>query len=187
MNPWETPPTGPAADLAAGLAMRVPTLATARLALRAPRMTDFDAFAGVFDGPRADHIGGALSRDDAMEVFLAATGSWALRGHGLWSVERRADRALLGFVLLQHETGDPEAELGYLFTLQAEGRGYATEAAAAARDFARDVLRWPSVVSYVAPENTRSVAVAERLGAVPDAEMLDGCRVYRHLLQGNGS
>jgi RimJ/RimL family protein N-acetyltransferase len=186
MNPWETPPVGPAADLAARVGAKVPQLATARLTLRAPRMTDFDAFARIFRGPGAAYIGGARTRDEAMEVFLAACGSWLLRGHGLWSVERMADSALLGFILLQHETGDPEAELGYLFLPEAEGHGYATEAAGAARDFAREVLGWASFVSYVAPENARSVRVAERLGAVPDAAMLDGCRVYRYGAEGRG-
>jgi RimJ/RimL family protein N-acetyltransferase len=44
-----------------------------------------------------------------------------------------------------------------------EGQGYATEAAKAARDWAQG--RLASLVSYTHASNTRSVAVAERLGA----------------------
>jgi RimJ/RimL family protein N-acetyltransferase len=180
MKPWETPPSGAAATLVRSIAATIPQLTTARLILRAPRMTDFDAFTEILTGPRAAHIGGALSRASAMEVFLASAGGWQLRGHGLWSVDRSSDASLIGFILLQHETGDPEAELGYLFAEAGEGQGFATEAAAAARDFARDVLRWSTVVSYIDPANARSLRVAEKLGAVQDAAMVDGCLVLRH-------
>jgi RimJ/RimL family protein N-acetyltransferase len=171
---------GKAAAMASGVAGTIPGLHTERLVLRAPHMADFDAFAAIFAADRKGHLGDPLDRDAVMEVFLAATGGWALRGHGLWSVERAADAVLLGFVLLDHETGDPEPELGWLFLKSSEGQGYATEAAASARAFARDSLGWATVVSYISEDNARSIAVAMRLGAAPDADTVDGCLVWRH-------
>jgi RimJ/RimL family protein N-acetyltransferase len=53
----------------------------------------------------------------------------------------------------------------------------------ALRDWAFTVLRVETLVSYVDPENHRSMAVAERLGAVRDdsARPQDvGDVVYRH-------
>jgi ribosomal-protein-alanine N-acetyltransferase len=50
------------------------------------------------------------------------------------------------------------------------GRGFATEAAARARDFAYGTLRWVTVVSYIAPENAASRKVAERLGATHEGK-----------------
>lgn len=43
-----------------------------------------------------------------------------------------------------------------------------TEAAVALRDWAFAELGLPSLVSYFDPANVRSIAVAERLGAVRD-------------------
>jgi RimJ/RimL family protein N-acetyltransferase len=58
-----------------------------------------------------------------------------------------------------------ECELGYTFDPAVWGQGFASEAAACVRDYARDVRRLPYVVSAIQPENGRSRRVAERLGA----------------------
>jgi RimJ/RimL family protein N-acetyltransferase len=67
----------------------------------------------------------------------------------------------------------------------AEGRGFASEAAAAVRDHAFRALGWPTLVSYMDPENDRSVRLAERLGGVRDDAAArpagpDECIVYRY-------
>jgi RimJ/RimL family protein N-acetyltransferase len=77
----------------------------------------------------------------------------------------------------------PEKELGWLLYEGFEGKGYATEAARAMRDWAFGPGGLASLVSYFDPENARSMAVAQRLGAVldPDAPVQDaGDVVYRH-------
>lgn len=180
--PWEQPAQGAAAAIAAGLAARIPALETPRLRLRAPRIGDFAAYAGIVTTERGVHIGGPMRREAAWLDFAQMVAGWTLRGHGVWSVERRTDGALLGFVLIGFEPGDHEPELGFLFVAEAEGRGYAHEAAAAACDFARDALGWDTLVSYVAPENGRSLRLAERLGAHREPGSLDGMLVYRHRL-----
>ncbi len=179
MTPHETPMPGPAADFAASMAAHLPQIDTSRLRLRAPRLQDFDAWAEILTGPAAAHLGGPFTRDQAFTEFAATVGTWMLRGHGLWSVEARTGE-LLGFVLIGFEAGDEEPELGYLFLPTAEGQGYATEAAAAARDHALNRLRLPSLVSYIDPANTASVRVATRLGARRDRSH-DGSNVWRHV------
>jgi RimJ/RimL family protein N-acetyltransferase len=184
LHPWEAPPEGAAADIAGSVAAAVPELTTARLRLRAPRLADFDAYARIATGERGVHIGGPMARDEAWLDFAQMAAGWLLRGHGVWSVERRADAALLGFLPLCHEYGDPEPELGFLFLEAAEGLGYAHEAAAAARAFAFDRLGWSTVVSYVDPANARAIRLAERLGARPDPAAPHpadpGIRVFRN-------
>jgi RimJ/RimL family protein N-acetyltransferase len=178
-RPWETVIPGPAADFAATLAARLPVIETARLRLRAPQLTDFDAWAEVFCGPAGAHLGGPFDRDAAFTEFTATCGLWLLRGHGLWTVESKAGGEVLGFVLIGFEAGDQEPELGYLFRPIAEGRGYATEAAAALRDHAFSGLGMARLVSYIDPANRRSQRVAERLGAVRAADH-DGAQVWVH-------
>ena len=169
---------GPAAAFAAALSARLPVLDTPRLRLRAPRLGDFDAWAEIFCGPAGPPLGGPFTRDQAFAEFAAAVGTWLLRGHGPWTVEPRDGGAALGFVLIGFEPGDAEPELGFLFRPAAEGRGYALEAATAARDHARR-LGLPSLVSYVAPDNRRALRLADRLGARRDG-VLDGAQVWRH-------
>jgi RimJ/RimL family protein N-acetyltransferase len=50
------------------------------------------------------------------------------------------------------------------------GRGYATEGARAALQYARDVLARDRIISLIRPENVASIRVAERLGAVLEGE-----------------
>lgn len=179
MTPHETPMAGPAADFAVALSAHLPVLETLRLRLRAVTLADFPHWAEVLMGPAAPWLGGPFDRDDAFLEFAVSVGGWLLRGHGPWAVDRKADGETLGFVLIGFEPGDAEPELGFLFRSMAEGQGYATEAAAAARDHAFSVMGMDRLVSYIAPENARSIAVAQRLGAMREGE-LDGSQIWVH-------
>lgn len=181
----ERPATGAAASRAAALSALVPVLETERLRLRAPVLTDFPAYADITCSPRGQWLGTDMTRDASWYDFAAMTAGWLLRGHGLWAVETRADATLLGFVVLGFEPGDAEPELGFMFTKEGEGQGYAHEAAVAARAHAFDGLNLPGLVSYIFAANTRSIALAERLGARLDGSLAyDGddepSLVYRH-------
>jgi RimJ/RimL family protein N-acetyltransferase len=177
--PHERPIPGPAANFAATLAAELPVIETERLRLRAPHLSDFDAWAEIFTGPAGPHLGGPFDRDDAFTEFAATCGLWLLRGHGLWTVEPKAGGEVLGFVLIGFEPGDQVPELGYLFRPMAEGQGFATEAARALRDHAVGPMGLADLVSYIDPENPRSIRVAERLGAVRAADF-DGAQVWVH-------
>ena len=177
--PHEMPIPGPAADFAAILSAELPVIETARLRLRAPRLSDFNAWAEIFTGPARPYLGGPFDRDDAFTEFAATCGLWLLRGHGLWTVEPKAGGEVLGFVLIGFEPGDQVPELGYLFRPEAEGKGHATEAARALRDHAVGPMGLENLVSYIDPANPRSVRVAERLGAVRAADF-DGAQVWVH-------
>ena len=99
---------------------------------------------------------------------------WERNGIGKFVVVRREDEAVVGRVgvqLLDPETWQPvagadgQAELGWTLRPEHRGHGYATEAAAAVRDW------YPGdrLVSLIPPDNLASQAVARRLGAVPGA------------------
>ena len=93
------------------------------------------------------------------------------RGPGLFAVE--LDEAMIGIVTLDRR--DPqrkghiraeggEAELGYMFLPQAWGRGYATEACAAALDWFAGALPGEPVVLSTQTANKASMRVAAKLG-----------------------
>jgi RimJ/RimL family protein N-acetyltransferase len=178
MMPWTAPLTPGMARQAAATAGTLPVLRTARLTLRAPLLADFAAYAAIVCTDRGVHIGGPYTEEEAWADFCCMTANWLLRGHGNWVIETRAGAAV-GFVLIGFEPGDAEPELGWFLTEAAEGQGYATEAAIAARDHAFAALGMKRLVSYIDPQNPASRRVAERLGARLEGA-LDGSQVWLH-------
>lgn len=162
-----------------------PVLRTGRLTLRARRVDDFDAYAAFFASPRSGHEDGPMDRDAEWKEFAANAGLWLLRGYGALSIEETATGRYCGETGLFHPDDSPEPEIGWILMEHAEGRGIAHEAAAAVRDWAFAVHPFPSLVNYIAPENARSIRLAERLGAVRDdaaplPQATGPCVCYRH-------
>jgi RimJ/RimL family protein N-acetyltransferase len=166
------------------LALPIPRLTTPRLILRPPVADDFPAYARLFASPRSKFLmGGPHGERVAWGIFCHDVAGWALFGHGALMADLRATGECVGQVGISHGPLFPEKELGWLVYDGHEGRGYATEAAAALRDWAARTLGLDRLVSYIDPGNARSIRVAERLGAVldPDAARQDpGDLVYRH-------
>lgn len=142
----------------------IPTLNTQRLRLRPMNLNDWPAYAAFTASDRCRH-------------------KWDFFGVGALMMEDHESGCCLGQVGINTGPLFPEHEIGWLVFLQAEGLGYAFEAASALRDWARDVRHLPSLVSYVHKDNTRSCKLAERLGAIPDKAATGhapGDVVYRH-------
>ncbi|HEY7828055.1 MAG TPA: GNAT family protein, partial [Candidatus Limnocylindrales bacterium] len=64
----------------------------------------------------------------------------------------------------QQVDGTTEIEVGYHVRAALQRRGFATEAAAAARAYARDVLGLDRLVALIHPDNVASQRVAEKIG-----------------------
>ena len=147
----------------------IPEVVTERLRLRAFRDDDLDAFAAIVgDEETARHIGGVRDRDEAWRAIAMYLGHWELRGHGQWAVERREDARLVGRCGLWFPEGWPELEVGWTFSREVWGNGYATEAGRASMDWAASALGLTRIASVIGEPNVRSVAVAERLGMTFD-------------------
>ena len=65
--------------------------------------------------------------------------------------------------------------MGYWLLKEMPGKGYATEAASAVRNYAFNTVKTKTLVSYIDQENERSKRLAERLGAAHegDIQLLD--------------
>ncbi len=163
-----------------------PVLETERLILRAPAAQDWPVWRAMMASDRSRFIRESDVDDGkAWRAFGHVIGHWVLRGYGLFVFTPRGDDTALGMAGPWHPFDWPEREIGWsVWTAEAEGKGYAFEAATAARDFAFATLGWDTAVSYVAQENVRSIALAERLGAVRDASAKtpwdEPCLVFRH-------
>ena len=167
MQPWERPSSGALAREVARLTAALPRIETERLVLEPAGIEDFATYAAIYGSPRWGHDD-APSGEDIWLDFCQLVAGWLLRGVGLMRIVPRDGGAALGFVLLNHEYGDPEMELGWMLTEAAEGQGIAFEAAQALRAHGA-ALGLASVVSYIAPGNARSARLAARLGATRDA------------------
>lgn len=161
----------------------VPTIITERLLLRPMTADDWEPYSALMLSERARYMGGPFSVKVAWGKFCADHAQWDLFGAGALMLEDRDTRACLGQVGINSGPLFPEKEIGWLVFPEAEGRGYAFEAASVLRDWARTVRRLNTLVSYVDPQNDRSRRLAERLGATldgtaprPDPTDL----VYRH-------
>ncbi len=164
-----------------------PVLETERLILRRPEASDLPVWLDFFMSDRARYVRTPEpTRALGWRAFAAIIGHWAIRGFGsLVFADKTAPEALLGATGPWEPEGWPERELGWtLWREEAEGKGYAFEAASAARDHVFRDLGWETAVSYVDARNARSARLAERLGARPDwsAKTPDGlqCVVFRH-------
>ncbi|MEX0970251.1 MAG: GNAT family N-acetyltransferase [Paracoccaceae bacterium] len=160
-----------------------PILETERLIMRVPEMADFAAYRAILLADAEGYLGGPFDADDAWDEYCKMRGRWALRGTGQFAVTLK-DGTLIGFCGVDKERDDPADELGYLFLPAFHGKGYGTEAALAARDFARNTLGIRLLVSCVSNENAASVALARKLGAVPAPELystkMGDVTIYRH-------
>lgn len=164
--------------------MIAPTLTTERLVLRALKPDDFPRFADFFASDRAKFVGGPATAEQSWRMLACEIGHWTLRGYGRFAVDLRESSEFIGLIGPWAPEGWPEPELGWDLWGGYEGRGYATEAAGAARDYAYTTLGWTTAISLVAPQNIASAKVAERLGARRDGDFTHErhgfLHVYRH-------
>ncbi len=143
-----------------------PSLETERLVLTPPTAADFDAFAALQGDERVMRmLGGAQSRAVAWRTFMVTAGVWAIHGFGFFMVRERETGRFVGRIGCHHPEGWPGTEVGWALTHEAQGKGYATEAASACVAFAFDTLGWREVIHCIESANTPSAAVAQRLGA----------------------
>ena len=153
-----------------------PILETERLVLRAPIGSDYPHWESFALSQRAQYIGGPYSEKTSWRGFGHAIGHWVLHGWGSFVFTMKDDGRPLGMTGPWYPRGWPEKELGWtVWDADIEGTGLAFEAASAARDYAFETLGWDTAVSYIDAPNTRSIALAKRLGAVhdPDAQIFE--------------
>jgi RimJ/RimL family protein N-acetyltransferase len=144
----------------------IPTLRTDRLVLRAFCAADLDQVAAMQANPEVRRFlgGNLLSRTESWSLMERSLGQWALRGYGLFAVE--SENRWAGWAGVLHPLEWPEPELAYSLDQPYWGRGIATEAVRAARDWAFGRFGFARLASFIVPDNARSIRVAQKLDAV---------------------
>jgi len=155
----------------------MPELRTDRLLLRDWTEADLAPFATLNADPVAmEHFPSTLDRAQSDAMVEMLRNRWRAHGLSWWAVEERASGEFLGAVGLLQVTvvapfNDPEApsvEVGWRLLPSSWGRGYATEAAAAAIEWGIGERGLGEIVSFTVPANQRSRRVMEKLGMTHD-------------------
>ncbi len=148
------------------MAAPLPRLDTLRLTLRPPEAEDFEPSAAFMaDAAAAEFIGGVQPRAAAWRGFMTMAGAWSLQGFAMFCVIEKSTGRWIGRVGPWYPDGWPGTEVGWGIVRDCWGRGYATEAATAAIDWAIDTLGWTDVIHVIDPRNAASQAVARKLGS----------------------
>jgi RimJ/RimL family protein N-acetyltransferase len=150
-----------------------PVLDTPRLILEGHSLGDFDTLASMWAEPDVvAHIfnGQPSERRDSWMRMLWYRGLWPLLGYGYWSIREKASGRYVGDLGFAdfHRNIEPSIrgvpEAGWALATWAHGKGYATEALAAALAWLDGQERFERSVCLIAPTNVASIRVAEKAG-----------------------
>jgi ribosomal-protein-alanine N-acetyltransferase len=153
---------------------------TQRLILRHLRMDDGDAMDRLFGDSEVMRFGdGARSPEQVRQWISRWVDDLYLRwGFGMWALVRQVDERTVGYCGLSRfpdRVGPNETEIGFRLERPLWGQGFASEAVAAARDYAWTALGLPKLVAIIDPANVASIRVVERAGFCYERDaMLDG-------------
>jgi len=161
--------------------MFAPTLPidTARLRLRAYRADDLEALLGMFG---RDDVSRYLNwepmdREGAAALLERRLGrtSIAKEGEGIGlALEERATGRFVGEVILRLTSEESrQGEIGWSLHPDAQGKGYATEAAREVLRLGFDEAGLHRIVAECDPRNEGSIRVMERLGMRREAHLVD--------------
>lgn len=142
------------------------TIETARVRLRPMRLGDLDDVAALLGDPRVmQYFPLPRTRAEAAAWIERYLARYATHGFGLWTMESLDGEFLGDCGLTLQPVGDAEMlEVGYRVKSAAQGRGFATEAAAACVDYAREHALAPELVAIIHHLNRPSIRVAEKIG-----------------------
>ncbi|APX18018.1 GNAT family N-acetyltransferase (plasmid) [Phaeobacter inhibens] len=161
-------------------AMLQHTINTERLLLRGWKPDDHAPFAAMCADPDVmRYIGNGKTRtaDDAARYIASFEKEWNERGFGLFAVESKQTGELIGFTGLSWPDFLPEVlpsvEIGWRFSKPSWGKGFASEAAAAALSFGVNELGITDIVSIYQLENGASARIMQKLCMTFDRRTID--------------
>lgn len=141
-------------------------LETPRLLLRLPRADDLDPWAEFMtDAAAVRFIGGTMPRAVTWRSIMTIIGAWHSQGFAMFSVIEKSTGRWIGRLGPWMPEGWPGGEIGWAIVRDCWGRGYATEGAVAATNWAFDHLGWTEIIHSIAPDNLASQGVARKLGS----------------------
>lgn len=156
------------------------TVETDRLLLRRWLDTDRAPFAEICADPEVmRYIGNGSTRtaEQASKAITKFESEWVEKGYGLFAVEQKKTGMLIGFTGFSWPGFLPEilpsVEIGWRFSKDSWGNGYASEAALAALAYGTSNLALTDIVSIYQIGNGASERIMQKLGLVFDRRTID--------------
>ena len=153
--------------------MHFKSIETDRLILRPWTEADLAPFFEMNQDPKViEFLPGVMSRDQVELFFEKVRGHFETYGYGLWAVELKRTGEFIGYTGLFNVMFEapftPAVEIGWRLASTHWGHGYATEAALAVMDFAKEFLSLSEIASFTVPQNLRSRNVMKKIGMQRD-------------------
>ena len=145
------------------------TLETDRLLLVKPQADHLAAYRHYCASDRSQFVGGPFDAVKAFDKLCSMAGHWTLRGFGRYVITLKTNGQPIGHVgALQIDDMGPPEMTWTLWHDDAEGQGYAFEAAQAYLAHAADATGADHLLIRIKPGNIRSQKLASRIGAQRD-------------------
>jgi [ribosomal protein S5]-alanine N-acetyltransferase len=156
---------------------------TERLIIRHFEASDLSPMSAVLGDPEVMTFADGVKSDDWIRKWLKECIEKLNPeiGASPWAIDLKQGVSVIGYCGLSYFPdicGRPEIEIGYRLARRYWGRGYATEAVCAVRDYAFTVLDINRLIAMIDPGNAGSINVAEKAGfSYENDVMLEG---YTH-------
>lgn len=140
---------------------------TERLVLRELNDDDFPGLCHVLQDEEVTYAYGRIFTDREIRFWLDGQyRHYRDNGYGMWAVVLKETGKMIGHAGICWQCyGDEDVpEIGYMFEKAVWGKGYATEAAMACRDYAFQTLKMKRVYSVIWTDNMASRSVARKNG-----------------------
>lgn len=148
---------------------------TERMILRRWKPSDIQPFFEINSDSRVmEFYPSTNSLDETKQIVEKIEKSFDENRFGLFAVEKKSDKSLMGFVGLQrvpfkaHFT--PAVEIGWRIGFEYWNQGYATEAARNVLTYGFDEIKLKEIVAMTVSNNTRSRRVMDKLGMIHDTD-----------------
>ncbi len=143
-------------------------LRSARLTLTPVRRTDLADLCAIKADPRvfAIMLGGVRSPEQTTEELARDIIGWGAHGFGIWAIRERSSGRFLGITGLECRPDGLGVALRFALWPEAQGRGLAREAAAAALRFGHEQVRLERIVAVAREANVASRVVLGSIGMI---------------------
>jgi [ribosomal protein S5]-alanine N-acetyltransferase len=157
---------------------------TRRLVLRTLQCDDIVPLATLWsDASVTRYLGGPRDFENVQKNLEEDLAQAQPPQFDLWTLVEKSSGRVIGHCgLLDKEVdGRAEIELIYVLAIDAWGKGYATEIAAALRDYAFHYLGLSRLIALVEPKNVSSARVAEKVGMRDEKQIVRPGGHVRHV------
>lgn len=90
--------------------------------------------------------------------------SYRANGFGLWTVELKDEQTPIGICGFVKRDSLPDADIGFAFLPQFEGKGYAVESAVGVMKYGAETLNFKRVLAITSQNNEKSGRLLEKIG-----------------------